>query len=167
MVDLGILYACRRLKEYFSDSLDYHDTSILLVNNGKIINHKYKLSRQSFNNLILPKINEAIHVAELAVQNAQSKDYNIDKILLIGGSSKITLVHKLLQSLCPKCVVETCGEKDIVVALGNIVDEGVHHSQNQESAFSQDKDTLMVTKEQRAPSVVYQHENDGKLNFNW
>lgn len=120
MVDLGILYSCRRLKEYFSDSLDCHDTSILLVNDGRIINHKYKLSRQSFNNLISPKINEAIHVAELAVQNAQDKDYNIDKILLIGGSSRIQLVRELLQELCPKSIVETCGDKDIVVALGNI-----------------------------------------------
>lgn len=127
IVDLGLLYSCRRLKEYFSDSLDCHDTSILLVDNGKIVNYKYRLSRQSFNNLISPKINEAINVAENAVRDAQNKGYIINKILLIGGSSKITLVCEKLQELCPQSIVETCGDKDIVVALGNIS----HHVSSQ------------------------------------
>lgn len=167
IVDMGILYSCRRLKEYFSDSLDYHDTSILLVNRGKIVNFKYKLSRQSFNNLISPKIDEAISVAELAVQDAQSKGYFINKILLIGGSSKITLVYDYLQTLCPKSIVETCGDKDIVVALGNVIDEEFLHSPCQDNTSLHDEDNFTVPEEEKEPFVVYQHEDDGKLNFNW
>jgi len=170
IVDMGILNSCRRLKEYFSDSLEYHDTPILLVNNGKIINYRYKLSRQTFNSLISPKIDEAANVANLAVQDARSKGYNIDKILLIGGSSKITLVREYLQTLCPQSIVETCGEKDIVVAIGNVIDKDIHHLQHEIDNSSKDKDSFHDsndTKTQMEPLVEYQHENDGKLNFNW
>ena len=157
LVDIGILNSCRRLKEYFSDSLEYHDTPILLVNNGQIINYKYKLSRQSFNSLISPKINEATNVANLAVQDSQNKGYNIDKILLIGGSSKITLVHEFLQALCPNSIIETCGEKDIVVALGNISEHVCSH--------------IPVDKEQNIKTVsdnrdVDEYERDGLLDIN-
>lgn len=43
MVDLGMLNSCRRLKEYFSDSNDVHETSIVFVKDGKINTFKYKL----------------------------------------------------------------------------------------------------------------------------
>ena len=46
-----------------------------------------------------------------------------DKVLLIGGSSQLTLVRQMLFEVLPETLIDTCGEKDIAVALGNIAEE--------------------------------------------
>ena len=43
--------------------------------------------------------------------------------MLIGGSSQLTLVKELLIDCLKDCIIDTCGEKDIAVALGNISEE--------------------------------------------
>lgn len=119
-LDYSLLNACRRLKEYFSGPNDSYDTNILLVVNGKFKNYKYRLSREGFNNLIYPKVNDAICVAKQVVSDVNERGASIDKVLLIGGSSQLTLVRQLLNELLPDVDIDTCGEKDITVALGNV-----------------------------------------------
>lgn len=123
MVDLGMLNSCRRLKEHFSDSNDVHETSIVFVKDGRIITYKYKLNRDSFNNIISQKIADAINVAKAVIKQTVTKQLKIDKVLLIGGSSQLTLVRQMLTETLPEATIDTCGEKDIAVALGNIADE--------------------------------------------
>lgn len=123
MVDLGMLNSCRRLKEHFSDSNDVHETSIVFVKDGRIITYKYKLNRDSFNNIISQKIADAINVAKAVIKQTVTKQLKIDKVLLVGGSSQLTLVRQMLTETLPEATIDTCGEKDIAVALGNIADE--------------------------------------------
>ena len=123
MVDLGMLNSCRRLKEHFSDSNDVHETSIVFVKDGRIITYKYKLNRESFNNIISQKVADAINVAKAVINQTESKQLKIDKVLLIGGSSQLTLVRQMLTDILPESTIDTCGEKDIAVALGNVADE--------------------------------------------
>lgn len=125
MVDLGMLNSCRRLKEYFSDGNDLHETSIVFVKDSKINTYKYKLNRESFNNIISQKVDDAVNVAKAVVKQTEAKQLKIDKVLLIGGSSQLTLVKQMLSNVLPNAVIDTCGEKDIAVALGNIADETV------------------------------------------
>lgn len=120
MIDLGMLNSCRRLKEHFSDSNDKHETSIIFVKGGKIITYKYQLNRESFNNIICQKITDAINVAKAVIKQTEAKHLKIDKVLLIGGSSQLTLVRQMLTEILPTAAIDTCGEKDIAVALGNI-----------------------------------------------
>lgn len=123
MIDLGILNSCRRLKEHFSDSNDVHETSIFFVKDGKINTYKYKLNRESFNSIIGQKIADAINVAKAVIEQTRAKQLKIDKVLLIGGSSQLTLVQQMLADVLPEATIDTCGEKDIAVALGNIAEE--------------------------------------------
>ena len=123
MVDLGMLNSCRRLKEHFSDSNDIHETSIVFVKDGRINTYKYKLNRDSFNNIISQKIADAINVAKAVIKQTEAKQLKIDKVLLIGGSSQLTLVRQMLFEVLPETLIDTCGEKDIAVALGNIAEE--------------------------------------------
>lgn len=120
MIDFGMLNSCRRLKEHFSDSNDIHEISIVFVKDGKIITHKYRLNRESFNNIISQKITDAINVAKAVIKQTEAKHLKIDKVLLIGGSSQLTLVRQMLTEILPTVAIDTCGEKDIAVALGNI-----------------------------------------------
>lgn len=120
-VDYAILNSCRRIKELFSARNDLYEISIPLVSGGSFKNYKYSLNRKTFNNIIYPKIYEAVTIANNVRNAAKSNGYDVSKILLIGGSSKITLVSKLLAELLPNASIETWGEKDIAVALGNLL----------------------------------------------
>lgn len=122
VVDQVVLSACRRLKEKFSGDLDAYETMVLLQVNDHICNYKYRLNRDSFNSIIMQVVSSAIHVADLVISDVKSKGLPINKALLIGGSSQITIIRDLLsEKLYADSTIETCGEKDIVVALGNLV----------------------------------------------
>ena len=91
---------------------------------GRLQTYKYRLNRDSFNSIIYPIVSKAINVADLVIREVKEKGIEISKILLIGGSSQLTLIRERLASLVGlETTIETCGEKDIVVALGNIADQ--------------------------------------------
>lgn len=119
-----LLSACRRLKEKFSGGYDSYETNVLLPIHGRLQTYKYRLNRDSFNSIIYPIVSKAINVADLVIREVKEKGIEISKILLIGGSSQLTLIRERLASLVGlETTIETCGEKDIVVALGNIADQ--------------------------------------------
>lgn len=118
-VDYSILNNCRRLKEYFSGPNDYYETQVALVVNGQFLHYKYGLNRDAFNNVIGAKIQEAINIAQQVIGDVHSHKQEINKVLLIGGSSQLTLIKEQFATLLPNAIIETCGEKDIAVALGN------------------------------------------------
>lgn len=177
MIDYGVLNSCRRLKEYFSGSNDSYDTSVLFVKNENIITYKYKLNRETFENIIYQKVADAINVARMVVEQTQQKKHNIDKVLLIGGSSQLTLVRKMLSDILPGITIDTCGEKDVAVALGNITEEKNVTKEippqkvREQKGDQQKKDNL--TKNSPLPvnktesEVVYIHNDDGKMHINW
>lgn len=162
MIDLGMLNSCRRLKEHFSDSNDVHETSIVFVKDGRIITYKYKLNRDSFNNIISQKIADAINVAKAVIKQTEAKQLKIDKVLLIGGSSQLTLVRQILLEVLPEVTIDTCGEKDIAVALGNIAEEQIIREREEPK-----KDDTTTSNNDNIPPLVYDHEDDGKLQFHW
>jgi len=135
LIDYGMLNSCRRLKEYFSDTNDFHETSIIFFNCGQLVSYKYRLNRESFNNIIGKKIVDAINVAKAVNSQLSKKSYTVDKVLLIGGSSQITLVRQMLEEVFPEAPIDTCGEKDIAVALGNVAEES---SLNIQSSVSEE-----------------------------
>ena len=122
MVDMGILNSCRRLKEYFSGPNEMYDTNIVMIINGSIVTYKYTLTREQFHNIIYKKVDEAVNVAKNVFSEIKERGYEANKILLIGGSSKLSLIPQLLSEMAPNAEIVTCGEKDIAVALGNISD---------------------------------------------
>lgn len=118
-VDYCILNNCRRLKEYFSGPNDYYETHVALVVDGQFVHYKYGLPRDSFNNVIGGKVQEAINIAQQVISDVHNNKQEINIVLLIGGSSQLTLIKEQFAALLPNASIETCGEKDIAVALGN------------------------------------------------
>lgn len=172
-LDYGMLNCCRRLKEYFSGPNDSYETSVVFVHNNKIVSFKYRLSREAFNNIIYQKVYDAISLAKTVINQTQQHKNKIDKILLIGGSSQITLVRSMLSDILPDSVIDTCGEKDVAVALGNIVEEldsTVLPDSEIEETESEDDNVVEESPKQNpktSGNVVYKHEDDGVLVFNW
>lgn len=125
VIDQTILSSCRRLKEKFSGENDAYDTLTMLHLDGKLQTYKYRLSRDVFNSIISTKVYEAINVAKAVVDEVNNKQHHIDKVLLIGGSSELTLVKELLSKVVGDAPIEKFGEKDIAVALGNAVENAI------------------------------------------
>lgn len=140
-IDYGILHSCRRLKELFSGLNESYETSVEFVKEGKTQTYKYKLNRNVFNNIINIKVNEAVDVAKIVNNEIKQKGYKIHKVLLIGGSSKLTLVKELLMDCIQDCIIETCGDNDI--ALGNISEEW-YKSQEKQNIKKEHNDKTKV-----------------------
>ncbi len=119
-IDNTILIYCRRLKEHFSGVKNSYDAKGMVQINNELKYYSFGLSREQFNDIIYPKVYEAVKVAERVITDVNNKNQTIDKVLLIGGSSKLTLVKDLISQLLPNAKIVTCGEQDIAVALGNI-----------------------------------------------
>lgn len=121
MIDYTILGLCEDLKKKFSGDNEAYEIPVMLVINGHPHTYDFRLSRETFNSIIYQKAYDAVAVAKKVVQDASCKNYKIDKVLMIGGSSRLKLLQELLSDVVGEdTVIETCGDRDIVVALGNV-----------------------------------------------
>lgn len=132
MIDNNILNCCRKLKEQFSGPNDYYEIPTLVIFNGKVHTYKFGLSREAFNNIIYPKVQDAINIAKQVITDVKANGYHIDRILLIGGSSRLNIVQDSLAKLWDNALVDSFGEKDIAVALGAIYTQSAAPSIPQE-----------------------------------
>lgn len=228
MIDYTILDHCEELKKQFKGNLDAYKIPIGLVVKGHPETYNFRLSREAFNNIIYQKVYDAVTVAKKVVQDVTSKKYKIDKVLMIGGSSQLKLLQELLAEVVGNAVIETCGERDIVVALGNAIENGINKAVTNVSiepslsltvddactltpnvtppdaktsfVWSSDNGNvasvsksgvvkakgvgtaiitvktdygitanckIMVSAKERTSSVIYKHNDDGKMHFDW
>jgi len=91
--------------------------STLQVYNDLIEGHKLSLTQDRLNELITPIIDKTIESCQKAMVDAKLKYEAIDKILLVGGSTRIPLVSAKLNKLFGK-VPDNSLNPDEVVALG-------------------------------------------------
>ena len=114
VVDLAFLAQCRRRKENLSKS--EHATFSTLLSGGQIF--KSEIDRATFEGLIEPVISTTVEVSGRSAERARSKGYDVDTILLIGGSSQIPLVQRRLLEALPGMDVKSWKHGDVAVALG-------------------------------------------------
>ncbi|MBR5711460.1 MAG: Hsp70 family protein [Thermoguttaceae bacterium] len=85
-----------------------------------------QFTRSEFENLIRSKIQESLKAAEDIFTNLQAEGKTIDTFLLIGGSSRIPLIHEEFNRLYEEkrisCKPLATQIKDIAVALGTVCD---------------------------------------------
>lgn len=163
-IDYAVMNSCRKIKELFSGKNDFYEVAIPLVVGDKFHSFKYSLNRESFENIIYPKVYEAVSIAKNVRDNAKSNGYEVTKILLIGGSSKISLVTKLLSELFPQSPIETCGEKDIAVALGNLLLSSPKDKKNTQHMNSEQQELETNLKIDRNRSITCKSPSCGSVN---
>lgn len=96
----------------------------LAVVNGSPLHLEYSLTRTKFESMIKPLVDKAIKIAVDAVSSAGLKNSQIDKILLVGGSTRVPMVTKKLKETFGQ---EPMGNRgvDEIVALGAAVFSGI------------------------------------------
>lgn len=93
-----------------------HVRSNMLDDSGAAID--VTLGRDVFENLALPFIQKTLSLTERAIHAARKKARDISRILLVGGSTRVTLVRKMLEQYFPHCQVDARLEPDLAVSWG-------------------------------------------------
>ena len=75
------------------------------------------LDRQTFENLIMPLVDKTMQSVHLAMKDSSLKATDIDKVILVGGSSRIPLIKQKLTEYFVK-IPDDSMNPDEVVALG-------------------------------------------------
>jgi molecular chaperone DnaK (HSP70) len=116
-LDMHFLDQCRSRKENLSGTKESRFSSMVFSEDGSVKFFKHKVSRETFEGLIRDRIAGTVSETAKVWERARDQGYEVDTVVMIGGSSRVPLVKQLLEEALP---VEPRGftEKDYAVALG-------------------------------------------------
>jgi molecular chaperone DnaK (HSP70)/outer membrane lipoprotein SlyB len=115
-VDLVFLKTCRDRKHNLSRSKKTKFTNFISSDNGSVRFVK-DVEQTTFEGLIEERIADTVKETATLWENAREQGCEIDTLVLIGGSSRVPLVQKLLEEAVPVKPRNFAG-KDYAVALG-------------------------------------------------
>ncbi len=111
--DLNFLQECRKRKENLAKSERQMFNSLL---SGDVI-FRHEISRATFESLISKIVEETVRKTKMLLEQASAERQAVETVVLIGGSSRVPLVRRLLEEGLP--LKPLLWEKmDIAVALG-------------------------------------------------
>jgi molecular chaperone DnaK len=83
------------------------------------------VTRDVFDSLAAPFVQKTLSLTERAVHAARKKAKNISRILLVGGSTRVAIVRKMLEQYFPDCLVDARLEPDLAVSWGASVQAAI------------------------------------------
>jgi molecular chaperone DnaK len=96
-----------------------------LGSKGKTALHlETEIARSDFEDLIRPLLDETMDAIDRALQDAKLKPENVDRVILVGGSTRIPLIRNLIESHLRQSPVDGV-QPDLCVALGAALQAGV------------------------------------------
>jgi actin-like ATPase involved in cell morphogenesis len=115
-VDPGFLRACRRRKESLTFRERDRFSNYLPSDNGPVL-FEHEVDRATFEGLIEGYVETTARLTEEIVIQAEASGHEVDTVVLVGGSSRVRLVGRMLQEILP---VAPLGfdKRDVAVALG-------------------------------------------------
>lgn len=116
-VDMHFLDQCRSRKERLSSSKESMFRSMVFSEDGSTKFFKHKVDRETFEGLIRGRISGTVSETLKLWEQAGDQGHELDTLVMIGGSSRVPLVRRMLEEALP---VEPRGftETDYAVALG-------------------------------------------------
>ena len=96
-----------------------------LASKGKTALHlELELSRQTFEELLEPMLGETLEAIDRALADADLQASDLDRVILVGGSTRIPLVQNLVQEHLGQAPIDSI-QPDLCVALGAALQAGV------------------------------------------
>ena len=96
-----------------------------LVSQGATALHlETEIAREDFEHLITPMLKETLEAIDRALGDASMEASELDRIVLVGGSTRIPLVQRLVEQHLPGVPLSSF-EPDLCVAMGAAVQAGV------------------------------------------
>jgi hypothetical protein len=117
-VDLQFLVLCRKRKENLSLQEKSSFSSLLTADNGSgPVRFQQVIERPVFEGLIEGQVGTTARLTERVVQEAKERGHNVDTDVMVGGSSRVPLVERMLKGKLP-VEPKPWAERDMAVALG-------------------------------------------------
>jgi molecular chaperone HscA len=98
---------------------------------AEIGNKKVEISKVQFNEIMMPLIDRTIACCKKAMKDAVLQIDDIDEIIMIGGSTRVPLVKKMVSNYFGKAVNDTVNP-DEVVALGAAIQADILAGNNKD-----------------------------------
>ncbi len=96
-----------------------------LVSHGKTAQHlEVELSRETFEELIEPMLKETLDAIDRALADAELNTADLDRVILVGGSTRIPLVQRLVANHLGQEPIDGI-QPDLCVGLGAAIQAGV------------------------------------------
>ncbi|NEP19762.1 MAG: Hsp70 family protein [Leptolyngbya sp. SIO4C1] len=96
-----------------------------LASKGETALHlEVEIAREDFEGLIKPLLKETLDAIDRALSDAEMTADDIDRVILVGGSTRIPLVQHLVENHLPDTPVNSF-EPDLCVGLGAALQAGV------------------------------------------
>jgi molecular chaperone DnaK len=111
-----LLYHAEKAKIAFQSQGEYQVVDSDLDGRGAHLNTS--ITRDTFEELAAPFVQRTLELTERAMHAAKRRPSQISRILLVGGSSRLTLVRKMLEGYFPHCMVDARLEPDLAVSWG-------------------------------------------------
>lgn len=119
----SLLSLAEDAKKKFQTDGQVHIQSADLDETGAAID--VVVTRDVFESLAQPFIQKTLALTERAIHAARKKAKNISRILLVGGSTRVALVRKMLEQYFPHCQVDARLEPDLAVSWGAAVQAAI------------------------------------------
>ncbi|MEM9162477.1 MAG: Hsp70 family protein [Cyanobacteria bacterium P01_F01_bin.4] len=120
-----LLHAAEQAKIALSDNAFTTVREPFLVSQGETALHlEAEIAREDFENLIKPLLKDTLAAIDRALSDADMVADDIDRVILVGGSTRIPLVQHLVEEHLPNTPVNSF-EPDLCVGLGAALQAGV------------------------------------------
>ena len=113
-INLSVMLQCRMAKEKLSRNEEIRFKA-------SVKHSAIKITREQFNKVISRKIEECTTLTKQMLRNIKNAGYQVDTVLLIGGSSRIPFLRDELEKILPVKPLQTM-YADIAVALGAVAE---------------------------------------------
>jgi molecular chaperone DnaK len=125
VVQARLLRAAEKAKIDLSDHGFATVREPFLVSQGKMALHlETEVSRRDFEGLIQPLLTETLAAIDRALTDASLQASDLDRVILVGGSTRIPLVQSLVHQHLDQAAVDGI-QPDLCVALGAAIQAGV------------------------------------------
>lgn len=104
-------------------SAEYNELEYEFVLNTAVQN--FQINNTIFNQIASPIIERSMKFVDAAMKDSGLKAEAIEEVILVGGSTRIPLIHKLLASKFPGSGIDNSLNPDEVVALGAAVEADI------------------------------------------
>jgi molecular chaperone DnaK len=119
----ALLKLAEDAKKKFQTDGEVHIQADSLDDSGASVDVTVK--RDVFEGLALPFIQRTLSLTERAIHAARKKAKDVSRILLVGGSTRVAIVRKMLEQYFPHCQVDARLEPDLAVSWGAAVQAAI------------------------------------------
>ena len=125
VTEARLLRAAEQAKMVLSENAFATVREPFLASQGKTALHlEVEIARKTFEDLIEPMVAETLQAIDRALADANLKPADLNRVILVGGSTRIPLVQNLVENHLGQAPIDGI-QPDLCVALGAAIQAGV------------------------------------------